>query len=241
MDDTTLSKFVKYLENSKMQHYLNEVTEWSEKNKLNINAEKTKEMVIDFKITKQHSEPLFLDQCTIDRVHTIKLLGLTISDDLKWNAHIDNLIKNSGKKLYFLKHLKRAGLSADDLILYYKSIIRSSLEYACQVWHSSLSYNLSHDLERIQKRALQIIYPDKDYEDLLIEVEMETLFDRREGLCSKLFKDIATNNQHKLHYLLKRNTTNNFSLRKKKEFCLPKTKTNRFRNSFINYCLFKFQ
>ena len=41
--------------------------------------------------------------------------------------------------MWFLKKLKRAGVSVDDLVHYYQSVIRPVLEYACAVWHPGLT------------------------------------------------------------------------------------------------------
>ena len=38
-------------------------------------------------------------------------------------------------------------------------------EYACQVFHYGLPKYLSDVIERIQKRALRIIFPDLSYEN----------------------------------------------------------------------------
>jgi len=241
MDDTTLSVIVQIIEESRMQVISNEVQKWSQNNRLNINADKTKEMVISFKKKKLKFNTLYIDDCPIEQVNSIKVLGLHITDNLKWNLHVSKLVANANKKLYFLKHLKRAGLSCEDLIIFYKSVIRSTLEYACQVWHGALSTKLTQDLERVQKRALQIIYPGVDYKNSLAASQLDTLHDRREYLCKKLFKDISENENHKLHSLVNRNTTNSINLRKKKNFCLPQTISNRFKNSYINYCLFRYQ
>ena len=40
-----------------------------------------------------------------------KLLGVTISHDLSWNKHVENIVKKAGKRLYMLYQLKRAGIS----------------------------------------------------------------------------------------------------------------------------------
>ena len=45
-------------------------------------------------------------------------------------------------------------------MLFYITCIRSMLEYACPVFHRALPGYLREDLERLQKRALRIIYPD---------------------------------------------------------------------------------
>ena len=50
-------------------------------------------------------------------------------------------------RLYFLKQLKRAGLATKDLLLFYLTFVRPVTEYACQVFHNSLTKYLSDDLE----------------------------------------------------------------------------------------------
>ena len=78
---------------------------------------------------------------------------------LKWNDHIFDVTSKAAKRLYLLRQLKRAGICASDLVLFYCSAIRSVLEYACEVFHFSLPSYLSEELERIEKRALRIIFP----------------------------------------------------------------------------------
>ena len=80
-----------------------------------------------------------------------------------------NVTSKAAKRLYLLSQLKRAGICASDLVLFYCSTIRSVLECACQVFHSSLPYYLSGELERIQKRALRIIFPCASYKSALKE------------------------------------------------------------------------
>ena len=64
-----------------------------------------------------------------------KLLGLTISDDLTWNAHVNEVVrKKASKKLYFLVQLKRSRLPPSDLVLLYLSCVRSTVDYAIPVF-----------------------------------------------------------------------------------------------------------
>jgi len=46
-----------------------------------------------------------------------------------------------------LKQLNCAGAGTDDFLCFYFSVIRPVLEYACPVWHSSLTAALSRALE----------------------------------------------------------------------------------------------
>ena len=48
---------------------------------------------------------------------TAKLLGLTISANLTWNAHIEEVVRKANKRLYVLVQLKRAKLSLANLYL----------------------------------------------------------------------------------------------------------------------------
>ena len=69
--------------------------------------------------------------------------------------------------------------------------MRPVAEYACPVFHDSLPQYLSQDLEKLQKRALRIIYPGLSYTETLSEAGIVTLFDRRELLTDKSFNDIV--------------------------------------------------
>jgi len=45
---------------------------------------------------------------SVDRLTAFKLLGIRVSSDLRWAAHIDAIVSNAASRLHFLKQLKRA-------------------------------------------------------------------------------------------------------------------------------------
>ncbi len=94
----------------------------------------------------------------VEQVDHAKLLGVTISNDLSWNKHVENIVKKAGKRLYMLYQSKRAGISQSDLATVYLSVARPVLEYACPVWHTNVQQYLSGNIETIQKRALRCIF-----------------------------------------------------------------------------------
>ena len=161
------------------------------------------------------------------------MLGVTIRDDFKWNDHISNVTSKAAKRLYLLSQLKRAGICASDLVLFYCSTIRSVLEYAWQVFHSSLPYYLSEELERIQKRALRIIFPYASYNSALKEAGILSLYDRRASLSFDLFNDIVLDINHKLAGLLPPKAVHHTQLRSNRKFNVPVCKTDRLKKSFI--------
>ena len=144
-------------------------------------------------------------------------------------------------KSYRVHNLRRASpsgqvakIATKELITFYKTCIRPVSEYACQVYHNSLPKYLSDDLERLQKRALRIILPEKTYAAAL-EMEstgLATMHDRRQTLTERLFSDIVSNKDHALHSLLPKVNCAR-PLRSNRSFNVLICKTNRFKNSFI--------
>jgi hypothetical protein len=147
---------------------------------------------------------LIVQDCCIERVTSYKLLGVTISNNLNWEQHINTICLKASKRLHFLKLLKRSSMSSDDLIHYYKSIVRPVLEYACPVWQSSITTDQRNQLESIQKRALYIIYgndPSTNYQHLCELLDIDTVLFRLDLLARKFFNKMCQANDC-LHRLL---------------------------------------
>ena len=70
-----------------------------------------------------------------------------------------------------------------------------------QMWHAHLTQDQSNNIEIIQKRALRIICPGKDYNEALIESKLIPLKERRKHLCIDLVRNMVQPT-HKLHGLL---------------------------------------
>ena len=100
-----------------------------------------------------------------------------------------------------LYQLKRAVIRQTDLVNVYVSVVSPVLEYACPVWHTNLPKYLTENIEMIQKRALESIFPNKGYDDILYDLGMCTLHERRNVICEQYFKNMQANS-HKLHHLL---------------------------------------
>ena len=65
--------------------------------------------------------------------------------------------------------------------------------------------------ERIQRRAMRIVYPDLKYGEALAKADITTLHSRRKLLSRKLFNDIANDKNHKLAELLPPKSNHNKS------------------------------
>ena len=110
-----------------------------------------KEMIFSFGKDPEFDVLQCGDTC-IESVKSAKLLGGIISSDLKWSEYVDYIVGKARKILYYIRRLKRAGLSESELVRIFLSLIRPICEYACPVWCTSLSKELSNNIESIQTR-----------------------------------------------------------------------------------------
>ena len=72
---------------------------------------KCKELRIDFKQNRSIFFPISINDKQIEVVNEVKLLGVTLRSDLRWNSHVHNIISKCSKRLYLLIQLKRANVA----------------------------------------------------------------------------------------------------------------------------------
>jgi hypothetical protein len=239
IDDSTLTEIFKKGEPSAMGDHLNNVIEWSRDNFMNVNYKKTKEMLLGASISNEIGQ-LIVDGNTIARVSTYKLLGIHVESNLKWNCHVDYIRAKASSRLYFLKQLKKCSNNIADMLHFYTAVIRPVLEYACPVWHTSITNEQCRCLESIQRRAIYIINGiNEDYTTFCINNNLPSLYERRCELSKSFFNNSVLPSASCLHYLMpdRRDINITAKLRNPNVFCLPFVRTERFKHSFINYAL----
>lgn len=69
---------------------------------------KSKELRISFSTSNKFFDPIIINNKNVEVITVEKLLGVTLSNDLKWNSHIANTCKKVPSRLYFPRQLKRA-------------------------------------------------------------------------------------------------------------------------------------
>ena len=142
-----------------------------------------------------------IDNQTVSIVKHAKLLVI-VSNDLKWNLHVNAICKKASKCLYALRLLGRNALPDSVLVKVYCTCVRPILEYACEVWHNNLlPVYLSNQVEQIQKRALRIIFSSLSYDQAMLIANLPSLHDRRSTLCNRLFHHML-DPSHKLNSLV---------------------------------------
>ena len=163
VDDTSMAETISKGASSTIQNDVDELINQSVVNKFQMNEGKCKEMRIGFSKLTTHFEAIKIHNNPLELIKCAKILGLTVSNDLKCNEHAQQITKKARKRLYCLTQLKRANAGNKELLQFYITCIRPITEYACPVFHNSLTNYLSNELEAIQQRALKIIPPRTSY------------------------------------------------------------------------------
>jgi hypothetical protein len=182
-------------ENLRSQEFLERIQKWTEKQKMILNQKKTKCMIFNFTENYKFTTRLQMNNENIEVVKQAKLLGVIISDDLKWDENTKYLVKKAYSRMELLRKVASFTNSLEDKKNIYVLFIRSILEQASVVWSSSLSLENSDDLERVQKSAVRIILGKDfiDYEKALEKVDLESLKERRQTLSKKFAKKCLEN------------------------------------------------
>ena len=167
-----------------------------------------------------------------------KLLGVVLTDDLKWEANTLYICAKAYRKMWILRRMKILDVEPLILLEVYTKEIRSVLELAVPAWHNALTLKQSAALERVQKVAVSIILSDPttgkceySYDMGLVILNIEPLDVRRFNLCKRFAKKTVKSR----HGDIFKTNPNQYYTRLRPEFSTNKCNTERFFNSPINF------
>ena len=149
-------------------------------------------------ITRKRSPleyPYTLHNLQLKHAKIIKYLGVSISNDLRWNQHIDNITAKANRTLGFLRRNLNVGNTKIKRQAY-TSLVRPVLEYSSTVW-SPHAETLIKKLEMTQRRAARFIlhrYHRTSSVGLMLEdLHLQTLAERRRIADLMMFYKIHHN------------------------------------------------
>ena len=147
-DDTSI-----YIEFDNPEHssaVLNEdmksIQQWADQWLVTFSPPKTKLLTCSYKV--RNYPPISFNGTIIESVQNHKHLGLTLSSNLGWSAHINGILANVSSMSDVMKKLKY-DLDRKSLETTYSSFIRPKLEYASQIWDNCTKQD-SDKLESFQ-------------------------------------------------------------------------------------------
>lgn len=136
---------------SKLNEDLSRLGDWFMLNKLKLNIEKTKCMVVNSILNNK----ILIDNVEIDLVNEIKYLGLVIDSSLSFKSHLEYICKKINKKLYFFSKIRK-NLSVLSAIKIFNVMIRPHFEYCSSILFM-FNAEMMNRLQKLQNRGMRII------------------------------------------------------------------------------------
>ena len=136
-----------------------------------------------------HSDPL-------PRAKEYKYLGVTITDDLRWNKHCQKIRHKASRTLGLIRRTL-SPCTKEVKARAYTALVRPQLEYASEAWNPHTTTTVS-SLEQVQKTAARFVH--RDYRTttsssaLVLSLGWDSLHTRRLLAQCTLF--------HKIHHQL---------------------------------------
>ena len=238
----------------KLQEDLNSLETWADRWGMRFNAEKCYTLQTRTKSSFMYS----LCGTFLKPVKETTYLGINISSNLKWNAHIQNITRKAGQTLGFIRR-NLQNCPKECRRLAYIALVRSKLEYASSVWDPHTKENIDR-IEKVQRQAARFI--QKDYRSrepgcvtrMLEELKLPPLETRRRNQRLQLLKKIKNDNVPSMppgHFLtpanksrrqikprtfgdfIDENILERLIIRNSDGFSIPPVKTEQYKHSFF--------
>ena len=138
------------------------VSKWYKDNFLKGNYDEYNLMLLGRKNKNEDSPSINvkIDEQVIKSSPDLKLLGVTLDDELSFSTHISDICKMASKKVGVLVRLRNM-IPREAKLQLYKSAILPNLTYCHIVWHFCKAAD-ARKLERVQEQALRAVYNDRN-------------------------------------------------------------------------------
>ena len=142
-----------------LQNDINSLLTWSHKSKLSFNLSKTLMLRFTNRSTNIIDATYSLDGSPIQSVTSCKDLGVTVSSDLSWTQHYNNITAKAYRQLGLIRRTFNSSISVNAKKLLYISLVRSQLTYCSQIWRPQLIRDIKA-FEKVQRRATKFVLND---------------------------------------------------------------------------------
>ena len=193
-------------------------TTWCKKNKLSLNTDKTKELIIDFRVKKDPIDPIFIDNKQIEQVDSYKYIGIIVDNKLNWDLQATSVYKKVNKRMYFLRKLASFKVDSSLLSLFYNSVIQSIISFCVIGWGGNVTGIKKIKIDRLIRRAGKTS-----------KCIFSTFDELHRALCFKKINSIE-NTDHPLAHKIKRSVRTNRPL-------FLSINTERYRHSFLAFSI----
>ena len=130
-DETTLLVKVNENETDLSQEVVNQFFSWPQDNAMACNPKKCNELILCKKVA-QDIDPVN----NITQVSCLKVLGVTIQSNHRFNEHIKVKLQEANKCLYVIRCLRKEGYQQPDVHYVFRSIVLPKLTYGLPIYAS---------------------------------------------------------------------------------------------------------
>jgi len=198
---------------------------WASKCNLKLNPLKTAEIVFSRRNVKEPEV-----NPGVQRVTSLKILGVTVDNKLKFTEHINSTIVACTQSLFAFRTMRQHGMADNCLKLVFKSTVMSKLLYAVPSFWGFLSSSSRERFEAFLRRAIKLGYyqpNDPDIPTTILKIE------------EKLFNSIINNPEHVLHPMLPSQKKVPYNLRSSgPKFTLPRKDDRNFLNRMLYHDIY---
>ena len=139
-----------------LQRDLDQLSSWSKIWQLSFNVKKCYHLGITCKKLPVAHSYLLINEI-VSRLSSVQYLGITASDNMRWNEHVNNICKKANISLGLLRRILN-GCNPKVKDTAYRTLIRPKLEYACSAWNPDMQQKI-HQIE-VQRRAARFVFND---------------------------------------------------------------------------------
>ena len=165
---------------------------------------------------------------------TMKLVGFTFGSSPSTEAHVYAIREEYRRNVWFLFHLREAGIMGMNLYRLYCCYLRSRVEYLSAAYHSMLLKGQAEALERLHRYSLRLCFGfDGDINQKMDDLNIQTLGERRLRRSDSFIRKAAANPRFQHLFPLRPETDRN--LRGRRHIQEVRSKTERRHNGPLAY------
>ena len=228
-----------------LQHELNVLGNWIRTNKLQLNVDKTKLMIIGSKqkLNSCHDNDISITYNGIEIEHcaSFKCLGVVIDKHLLWHDHVNSVCRKIYAGLAMLKRI-RPFVEDDTLKLLYSCLIQSQMDYCCEIWGDRFNTHIER-ITKLQKRAARLILMCNIYtpsKDLFSRLRWQPFTQRivyfRAVFVYKCLNNISARYYDDYFHEISETHTINTRQSSRHDLAIPKYRTEYFTHSLSFLC-----
>ena len=185
------------------QAIVDAISRWCVKNKMHLNIEKCKTMVLS-KDKEMSQKTASLIGITLETVSSYKYLGVELNNTLDWNQQWVRVQKITSSTPYLIGRLKRCGFRTELLVNAYRSYGLSHFTYSAPLL-TSTSAKSKDEMRRYHQRMLDIIGISP--ERALKKYKLGTVEQLIDQTCIKLLTRVTNELDHPLTRKLSKSRT----------------------------------